>query len=343
MGAITELTRDEAICNTLLNGKHQKAQVHKFLTMMCSARPDPPNDNWCYYHDHNHYVWYNSANLNAFELYIDKTPLVLDGVEFPTPVSVNFLDNEDEWGPVASKFTFLDETTGEEYHEYIEPLVAQLRFPLAGCLDHKPLLADFASFVIPPPSLSRVDGRTIMYDVGSPDWSRMEYIVEEWGAHDAGFTYLITYAPREQEQTDVFAASVPERHKAHIYRHFFDLVDQPTDDVMAFFLPTKIHEQARDDDYIMVKLDRVNAQLKQNLIQYILNNIRDTTTTSSSSSPRLHVDELFWEINASGNYVLESWFDTNLQFDELSSLTVSDAYQILSELRNAGIRAHAWI
>jgi hypothetical protein len=143
----------------------------------------------------------------------------------------------------------------------------------------------------------------------------------------------------------------PERHKAHIYRHFFDLVDQPTDDVMAFFLPTKIHEQARDDDYIMVKLDRVNAQLKQNLIQYILNNIRDTkhhdttsnATTTSSSSPRLHIDELFWEINASGNYVLESWFDTNLQFDELSSLTVSDAYQILSGLRNAGIRAHAWI
>jgi hypothetical protein len=121
MGAITELTRDKAICNTLLNGKHQKAQVHKFLTMMCSARPDPPNDNWCYYHDHNHYVWYNSANLNAFELYIDKTPLVLDGVEFPTPISVNFLENEEEWGPVASKFTFLDETTGEEYHEILNP------------------------------------------------------------------------------------------------------------------------------------------------------------------------------------------------------------------------------
>jgi hypothetical protein len=31
--------------------------------------------------------------------------------------------------------SFLDETTGRFYQEYIEPLVSHLRFPLAQCLD----------------------------------------------------------------------------------------------------------------------------------------------------------------------------------------------------------------
>ena len=335
--AIPQVTSAKTICSTLLEGKHQQDWVHKFIEMMCSARLDPPHDGWCYFHDHNHFVWYNANNRNQFELYIDKTPLQLDGIQPPVPTPVNTLEMEDDWEEIASKFTFLDETTGEEYVEYIEPLVAQLRFPLAGCLERKPLLTDFASFVIPPPSLSRVDGRTIMYDVGSSDWSRLEYIVEEWGAHDAGFTYLITYAPSENENIDGFLESVPEKHKSHIYRHYFNLVDAPVteaSDPKDFFLPRKIHLQARADDYVMVKFDRsMNANLKLSLVQYIL----DYPTSE------IHVDELFWEINASGNYVLQPWFDANLKFNQVSSLSLPDAYEMLSSLRKRGIRAHAWI
>jgi hypothetical protein len=336
---ISQLVQAKSICQALLQGKHQQDWLHKFLKMMCSARPEPPNDSWCYFHDHNHFVWYNSKNLNTFELYIDQTPLQLDGIQPPVPMSSNTLEMEKDWEEIASKFTFLDETTGEVYYEYIEPLVAHLRFPLARCLERKPLLADFASFVIPPPSLSRVDGRTIMYDMGSSDWSRLEYIVEEWTAHDAGFTYLITYAPSENENLDAFLESVPEQHQSHIYRHFLNLVDKPPtehSDPKDFFLPDKIRDQARPDDYIMVKFDRtMNADLKVALVQSIVND-----PTSSSA---LHVDEIFWEINASGNYVMQSWFDTNLKFDEVSSMSLADAYGILTSLRERGIRAHAWI
>ncbi|KAI2499822.1 hypothetical protein MHU86_14639 [Fragilaria crotonensis] len=335
--AIPNLVEAKAICQTLLGGKHQQDWLHKFLNMMCSARPEPPNDSWCYFHDHNHFVWYNSKNLKTFELYIDKTPLQLDGIEPPVPMPINTLEMEKDWEEIASKFTFLDETTGEEYYEYIEPLVGHLRFPLAGCLERKPLLAEFASFVIPPPSLSRVDGRTIMYDMGSSDWSRMEYIVEEWNAHDAGFTYLITYAPSENENVDGFLESVPDKHQSHIYRHYFNLVDHPPtehSDPKDFFLPDKIRDQSRPDDYIMVKFDRtMNADLKLSLVQYIL----DYPMSS------VHVDEVFWEINASGNYIMQPWFDTNLKFDEVSSMSLSEAYGILTSLRNRGIRAHAWI
>jgi hypothetical protein len=345
--AIGDLLKRKLICQALLSGKHQKDMLHRFLSMMCSARAPPPNDSWCYYHDHNHFLWYNSANSKGFELYIDKTPLILDGIEPPIPSIITMMDHEDQWDIVASKFTFLDETTGEIYHEYIEPLVAQLRFPLAECIDRKPLLADFASFVLPPSSLSRtVDGRIIMYDMGSSDWSRLEYIVEEWTAHDAAFTYLITYSPTENEKDDTFLQTVPDHHKFHIYRHYFKLLDQAPEDIdnessedsqtsgifgNSFFLPYKIQNQTRPDDYIMLKLDRMNAHVKQSLVQYFLDH------------PEVHINELFWEINESDNYVMQEWYDTNLKFDELSSLTLVDAYEILTTFRNRGIRAHAWI
>jgi hypothetical protein len=40
---------------------------------------------------------------------------------------------------------------------------------------------------------------------------------------------------------------------------------------------------------------------------------------------------------------MQDWFDSNLQFDEISSMALSDAYEMLTALRNRGIRAHAWI
>ena len=74
----------------------------------------------------------------------------------------------------------------------------------------------------------------------------------------------------------------------------------------------------------------MNAAVKQNLVEFILEN-------------NVHVNELFWEINSSDNYVMQGWYDTNLQFDELSSISLPDAYALLTELRNRGIRAHSWI
>jgi hypothetical protein len=336
---IENLVNSRMICRTLLHGKHQTARMHDFMDMICMARAEPPNENWCYYHDHNHYLWYDSQERNMFKVYIDTTPLELDGIAIPqlTPL---YIDQNANWESIASKFTFLDEASGETYEEYIEPLVAQLRFPLTECIDNKPLLADFASYVIPPPNLDRVEGRTIMYDIGSRDWSRMEYVVEEWASHGMNFTYIITYAPNGNEQDDAFLTTIPDKHASRVVRHYLELTDEPTFDDSKVFLPTTIRDETHPDDYVVLKLDRTNAHSKESIVQYILDH--DPTQHNLSRSP-LHVDEILWEINASGNYVLESWFDENLQFDEISSLTLIEAYQKLLALRNMGIRAHSWI
>ena len=335
---IDNLVNSRMICRTLLHGKHQTARMHDFMDMICMARAAPPNDKWCYYHDHNHYLWYDSHERNMFNVYIDKTPLELDGEAIPQLAPL-YIDQNANWESIASKFTFLDEESGETYVEYIEPLVAQLRFPLTECIEDRPLLADFASYIIPPPNLDRVNGRTILYDIGSRDWSRMEYVVEEWASHAINFTYIITYATNGNEQDDAFLTTIPDKHASRVVRHYLELADAPTSDNNQVFLPSIIQDETHPDDYVLLKLDRTNAHRKESIVQYIL----DHDPKNDGSALPLHVDELLWEINASGNYVLESWFDENLQFDELSSMTLIEAYQKLLALRNMGIRAHSWI
>mmetsp|Transcript_7829 Transcript_7829/g.12962 ORF Transcript_7829/g.12962 Transcript_7829/m.12962 type:complete len:485 (+) Transcript_7829:45-1499(+) len=329
---IEDMVTHKSICKTLLNGKHQTENLHKYLELLCTRQLEGPYEGWCYYHDHNHFMWYNSKNKNMFEVFIDKTPLMLEGIDPPPPQPLVFGEGAEL---IASKFVFLDEVTGQIYEEYIEPLVGTLRFPLAECVKKRPLLADLASFVIPPPSLSRVEGRTILYDVGSSDWSRMEHIVETWSANDASFQWLISYAPNGNEAQDAFLKTVPEAHKSKIFRHYFPLTSAPTKAKTELFLPKKIKDETAPNDYVMLKLDRVvPANLKQQYVQYILDD----------KSDHIHVDELFWEINAAGNYVLQQYFDANLQADQLASdMTLPDAYYMLQALRKKGIRAHAWI
>lgn len=321
------------ICQVITGGKHQKLMMHTLMDFFCTAQLE--GTEWCYWHDHNHYVWFNKGNAEEFEIYIDKTPMELEGKE-PPAVDPTSRTTDGDWDLVASKFTFLDETTGEMYNEYIEPLVGHLRFPLAECLENNnPLLVDFASHITPPPSLDRVGGRTMMYDIGSKDWSRMEYIVEEWGARNAGFSVLNSYATSGNEVDDEFLTSVPEHHQSKIFRHYMQLVDFPVPDKDKIFLPKQIQQETHADDYVMVKLDRSgNAKLKLGLIEYILHN---------TPSHYMHVDELFWEINAKGNYVMEPWMDDNLDYDQRSDLSLPDAYKMLQALRHKGIRAHAWI
>jgi hypothetical protein len=274
-------------------------------------------------------MWYNVDNIDEFELYVDMTPDVLK--DYPTPERQPVILSDDKWAGIMSKMVFFDTFADEEYFEFIEPLVGTLRFPLAECLPDQPLLNDVASFVIPPPWLYRTEGRHMLFDVGSADWTRMQYVVEEWALHEIEFTDILSYAVNQQEGTDEFPKTVPAEHAEHIYREYLPLVDSPNPDVGKIFLPTKIEEMADVNDYVVLKLDRTNAKLKESIVDYLL------------ESETLHVDELIYEINDSDNFLFTKYFDAQLQFDELSSMTLGDTYRQLQALRNKGVRAHAWI
>ena len=96
------------ICGVLLNDQPQF--VHDFINATCTSRYLPPNDNWCIIDDEYRPLFYNSANRDTFQL-TWEAPLPRDAkISKPQPVVPTKQQEH-----IFSKFTFLDEVTGEEY------------------------------------------------------------------------------------------------------------------------------------------------------------------------------------------------------------------------------------
>jgi hypothetical protein len=131
---VDEWQEKKEICQVLLND--QLDYVREFISSMCTSRYLPPYESWCILDDIVYPLWYDTNSTEGFKrrtLRWKKSPLPLNAnarIDGPArPVTPG-----PEHERVMSKFVFLDEVTGKEYVEYIEPLVSHLRFPLAKCL-----------------------------------------------------------------------------------------------------------------------------------------------------------------------------------------------------------------
>jgi hypothetical protein len=129
---VDEWQEKQQICQVLLND--QLDYVREFITSMCTSRYLPPYESWCILDDTIYPLWYDTNSTEGFKrskLRWKKSPLPMDAtIDGPARPVTPGPDHE----RVMSKFVFLDEVTGKEYVEYIEPLVSHLRFPLAKCL-----------------------------------------------------------------------------------------------------------------------------------------------------------------------------------------------------------------
>ena len=128
------LEKDRTICQRLI--KNETDYLHDFLTATCTSRFPPPFDSWCVIDDTYVPLYYN-LNSNR------KIPFDATMITFvrpnEIPKNIKYHTNEpvipsSNYSHIFSRFTFLDELTGETFDEYIEPLVSHLRFPLAVCL-----------------------------------------------------------------------------------------------------------------------------------------------------------------------------------------------------------------
>ena len=184
----------------------------------------------------------------------------------------------------------MDETTGLEYTEYIEPLVSHLRHPLSQCLNaSKPFLwvSVFRGYVIPPPSKPRGDGKILYFDAGSSSWKKgaggpsLSYFTSVWQRHGIAFDRIQAYELKTPPKD--FYQSVPAHFQNKtIYRQcaVASYVDKETID--SPFLPNEIARIAKPDDFVFFKLDIDSPPVEDGSIQYILKN-------------EVHVDELAWE------------------------------------------------
>ncbi|KAI2499823.1 hypothetical protein MHU86_14640 [Fragilaria crotonensis] len=334
---------DDADNTKLLQQQRQQQSEYlsKYMNISCQERFPAPHEEWCYLHDGRHHVYYNTKShttTGTWEIYADQTPEVLQDVDLPNSVGGNRNVSPQKGDEdVFAKFVFLDETTGEVYEEYIEPLVSHLRFPLAQCVKNNNIkdqiraeqLAWFSGYVMPPPSLSRFP-RKFYIDVGGDRWQRLHYVARTWERQDGGaWDSIYSFANHVQDST--FFKKMPDSVRDKLERQDAVVTMEPTDKDGEQFLPDFIQKETKDDDYVLLKLDKGNPATKEGIVQYILDHVGE-----------VHVDELIWQHNLEHNYLMKALFDT-VEPQPLSDQSLSEAYAVFAQLRQKGIRAHAWI
>jgi len=321
------------ICQVLRN--NQQNYIHDFLNLTCTSRYEAPFDHWCIIDDEYHPLWYNTANRNEFEL-----SWTLPGAISPyaklmpaQPVLPTAMDEH-----VVSKFTFLDELTGETYVEYIEPLVSHLRHPLAKCIDIPPVARQFKyywtvfrGYVIPPPPL-RGSPKNYYFDAGASSWGdgsggpSLKYFWNIWARHSIDWNNVFAY--EMTTSVDEFYQTLPVALKDTIHYQQCAVSSSPNDDSPEHpFLPLEIKRRTSKDDYVFFKLDIDSPSVEDGNIYYILND------------PDNHIDEVAWEHHIRGNYLLTEWGPP----EKLPDVSMRESYEMFLQMRLKGIRAHSWI
>jgi len=321
------------ICQVLL--VEQQNYIHDFLNLTCTSRYEAPFDHWCIIDDEYHPLWYDTANRNKFEL-----SWTLPGAISPyaklmpaQPVLPTAMDEH-----VVSKFTFLDELTGETYVEYIEPLVSHLRHPLAKCIDIPPVARQFKyywtvfrGYVIPPPPL-RGSPKNYYFDAGASSWGdgsggpSLKYFWNIWARHSIDWNNVFAY--EMTTSVDEFYQTLPVALKDTIHYQQCAVSSSPNDDSPEHpFLPLEIKRRTSKDDYVFFKLDIDSPSVEDGNIYYILND------------PDNHIDEVAWEHHIRGNYLLTEWGPP----EKLPDVSMRESYEMFLQMRLKGIRAHSWI
>lgn len=141
---VDKWSKERKICNIMFNDHIDFFRT--FLKLMCSAYLPPPLERWCILDDAALYpVYYDTSSGTApgdSSNELRWQPQPPDGLSMQQlqqlqfrirPVELEKKHSLNEIDRIFSKLTFFDEKTGEEYTEYIEPLMSHLRFPTAKC------------------------------------------------------------------------------------------------------------------------------------------------------------------------------------------------------------------
>mmetsp|Transcript_29004 Transcript_29004/g.41011 ORF Transcript_29004/g.41011 Transcript_29004/m.41011 type:complete len:391 (+) Transcript_29004:55-1227(+) len=274
------------ICDVLIHD--QKEFVHDFLNLTCTSRYAPPHDAWCIIDDDYRPLFYNTRNRNNFELSW-VPPFDSDAaVEQPSAVVPG-----PEHEHVVSKFVFLDELTGEEYVEYIEPLVSHLRFPLCKCVvpnpdtpTYKYYYTTFRGYVIPPPGVR--NDKAVYFDAGASSWEdgsggpSLKYFFDVWKRQGIEFDDIYAFEMKTTKKD--FYDAIPRYYAGRTHYQQCAVTSSPDDHSNEHpFLPLFIKENSEPEDYVFFKLDIDSPSVEDGSILFLL------------EDPETAIDELAWE------------------------------------------------
>jgi hypothetical protein len=276
-------------------------------------------------------MYYNTQNETHIEWQYQK-PFGRHGkIARPTPPVRPEVSDD-----ILSKFVFSDDTTGELYTEYIEPLVAGLRHPLANChtgnaANRLPPIVH-RGYILPPPYPPR-SNRNWYFDAGASSWSEgdggpsISYFVTIWQRQGIHFDRIQAY--EVQTTPKDFYATVPDEFQnMTIFRQCAVASSVETEDVHHPFLPHEIQTLVTNpDDYVVLKLDIDSALVEDGSIRYLLQH------------PQIIVDEVAWEHHVEGNPIMRDIWKKS----DMANLTLRESYDLFLQMRQRGIRAHSWV
>ena len=276
-------TDDEEICKVLMDD--QAEYMHDFLNLTCNKRLGP---DWCGMDDTILPLYYKHSDRTEFHLQFAMPPEATEYALKAGPPKAIYPGPEHEH--IVSKFVFLDELTGEEYVEYIEPLVSHLRHPLAICVSggvkKSVTMATFRGYVIPPPRPRAK--RNLYFDAGASSWNMgaggpsLSFFTTIWNRHNITFDRIQAYEMTTTPQK--FYSTVPAVYQERtIYRMSAVSSTPENETINNPFIPHDIQRVTDQDDYIFFKLDIDSPEIEEGSVRYIL-----------ESEERI-VDEIAWE------------------------------------------------
>lgn len=321
----TDILHDnKKICSVFL---HEQANLLRdYLEVLCT-RYFPPYEDWCIIDDGNDPLWFNTGNKETLDLTFERPLPLLVGSPHVGPV---IPDKRHEH--ILSKFTYFDEVKNETYHEYIEPLVGLLRFPLQKCLHAVPIIPQyrnhyrsFRGWILPPPPVVRGE-RALLFDASASSWGAKaggfsaQFITEIWLRHGVAIDEV--WAFDNNTSPSEFFQDVPGSMMGITRFKRGMLADHAENDSKEKpFLPRFIYDHATENDYVILKLD-TNIVGRLNHLNHIY-------------SEDNRIDEIVWEHKSRNPLMPENELPPDL--------TLGQTYEMFLTLRQKGIRAHAWM
>lgn len=255
--------------------------------------------------------------------------------------------NVDEWVKVEgwreegilSYFEMIETCDGVKKTTYapIEPLVGYLRHPLYHCLGGPAHLVDkdymfilHKNFLFPSVKQQSAISTNYLFDLGAST-----YLTGGGGASQSWF--VESYRQRGIELDRIMAWEVMKMTPEEVFKEYpNDVVEKvsyfnlPADPkLIGKMSPVRMMKAiVRPQDFLTMKVDIDNDEVELAIIQSFQN---DVTVTDL-------IDEFFFEHHVSSHPVEHmGWIN------KTRLMNITQSYQLFTDLRKKGIRAHSWV
>jgi hypothetical protein len=217
---------------------------------------------------------------------------------------------------------------------WIEPLAFSLRHPLAPC--NETLLVDRTYMLLGSQPAARLPGpappgprRFFMFDMGASTFSQgfggpsQSFLVEAYKRRGIVFDRILLWEATPHNGTAVFDQVPRELHAAYQYINIPVSAERgdpgnPLEILKAI---------TTTDDFVAVKLDIDTPLIENELVQQVL---EDTGIWS-------RIDEFYFEQHVNFKPMRVYWGG-----DIETGMTLATSYELFSQLRQRGVRAHGW-